>query len=307
MSYVTYNKMLTAKVPKQSQSFDDLLPEMPLVLRGKASKALKLLGGFGRVVVAFSGGIDSTLVAYLAKLALNENAVAVTADSPSLPSTELGETKRLAKQIGIKHLVVRTEELDDPKYVSNPANRCYFCKKELSEKLKLLAADLGVSVIVDGTNADDLLGHRPGAAALIEEGVRRPLSEVGMTKVEVRELSRLLGLPNFDKPSMPCLSSRVQYGQVITPERLQRIEKSEAFIRTLTGVKELRVRDHGNLARIEVGRTERKLFFNEDLLERIGTALHGFGFKYVCFDLFGYRAGSMNEATLRVIDSSQNQ
>ena len=136
-----------------------------------------------------------------------------------------------------------------------------------------MASDLGVSVIVDGTNADDLLGHRPGAAALAEEGVRRPLSKVGMTKPEVRELSRLLGLPNFDKPSMPCLSSRIQYGQLISPERLQRVEKSENFIRQLTGVKELRVRDHGNLARIEVGTDERKLFFDEALLETIGNAV----------------------------------
>jgi uncharacterized protein len=268
---------------------------MSPALRAKAEEALKMLRGFGNVLVAFSGGIDSTLVALLAKVAVGKKAVAVTADSPSLATSELEQAKKLAKEIGIRHMVIRTEELDDPKYVSNPANRCYFCKKELSEKLKLVAADLGVSVIVDGTNADDLVGHRPGAAALAEEGVRRPLSEVGMTKVEVRELSRMLGLPNFDKPSLPCLSSRIQYGQLITPERLQRVEKSENFIRQLTGVKELRVRDHGNLARIEVGRNERKLFFNEAILETIGNALRGFGFSYVSFDLLGYRTGSMND------------
>ncbi len=296
--------MLTAKAHEQAQSFACLFPEMDAVLRGKMEKALGMINGFGRVIVAFSGGIDSTLVAYLAKLALDENATAVTADSPSLSSSELEETKRLAEHIAVRHMVIQTEELDDPRYVSNPANRCYFCKKELSEKLKGLASDLGVSVIVDGTNADDLRGHRPGAAALAEGGVRRPLAEVGMTKPEVRELARLLGLPNFDKPSMPCLSSRIQYGQLITPERLQRVEKSENLIRSLTGVKELRVRDHGNLARIEVSPKERKLFFSEELLETVGKALRELGFTYVCFDLFGYRSGSMNEPLISEIQST---
>jgi uncharacterized protein len=261
-------------------------------------EAVKILRGFGKILVAFSGGIDSTLVAYLAKLAVGDNAIAVTANSPSLPTTEMEEARRLAKEIGINHMVIRTEELDDPRYVSNPANRCYFCKKELSGKLKQLAADLGATTIVDGTNADDMFGHRPGAAALAEEGVRRPLSEVGMTKPEVRELSKVLGLPNFDKPSMPCLSSRIQYGQTISPERLMRVEKSESFIRSLTDVKELRVRDHGDLARIEVGKDERNLFFNEELLDTIGKALREFGFKYVSFDLLGYRTGSMNETLI---------
>lgn len=287
--------MLASKAVKHAGSMNEVLAEVPPNLRDKANLILDELRSFGKVMVAFSGGIDSTLVAYLAKLALGKDAIAVTADSPSLPSSELEETKRLAREIGIKHMAIRTEELEDPRYLSNPANRCYFCKKELSEKLKSLADDLGVSAIVDGTNADDLQGHRPGAAALAEEGVRRPLSEVGMTKAEVRELARLLGLPNFEKASMPCLSSRIQYGQLITPERLLRIEESENFIRSLTGVKELRVRDHGNLARIEVGREERGLFFDEQVLDQIGNSLREFGFTYVTFDLVGYRSGSMNE------------
>lgn len=291
--------MLTAK--DGSEQIDGL-PEMSPVLRAKMEEAVKMLRGFGKILVAFSGGIDSTLVAYLAKLAVGDNAIAVTASSPSLPTTEMQEARRLAKEIGINHIVIRTEELDDPRYVSNPANRCYFCKKELSGKLKRLAAELGASTIVDGTNADDMFGHRPGAAALAEEGVRRPLSEVGMTKPEVRELSKALGLPNFDKPSMPCLSSRIQYGQTISPERLMRVEKSESFIRSVTDVKELRVRDHGDLARIEVGKDERNLFFSEELLDTIGKALREFGFKYVSFDLFGYRTGSMNETLIPQIE-----
>lgn len=291
MSNALWVKMLPAK------PLNDLpraFAEMRAPLRVKTQQILDEIRGFGRVIVV-SGGVDSTLVAYLSKLALGENEIAVTADSPSLPSSELKEAKRLASFIGIRHMIIRTEELDDPNYVSNPANRCYFCKKELSKKLLQLAHDLKVSVILDGTNAEDLMGHRPGAAALSEQGVREPLSQAGMTKADVRELSRLVGLPNSEKPSSPCLSSRVQYGLVITPERLLRIERSENFIRSLTGVKELRVRDHGNLARIEVGRSERHLFSDEELLSEIGNALHEFGFVYVCLDLLGYRSGSMNE------------
>ncbi len=295
--------MLAAQLRKHL--VNEPLPDMSPNLSDKANKLFNQLSSFSKVIIAFSGGIDSTLIAYLAKVALGDGAIAVTADSPSLPSAELEATKQLAKEIGIQHVVIRTEELENQKYVSNPANRCYFCKKELSEKLKVLAHDLGVSVIVDGTNADDLQGHRPGASALSEEGVRRPLAEVGVTKEEVRELSRLFGLPNFNKPSMPCLSSRIQYGQLITPERLLRIERSENFIRSFTGVKELRVRDHGNLARIEVGRNERNLFFNEDFLDKIGNALRGFGFTYVSFDLFGYRTGSMNESVVPELKSKK--
>ena len=287
--------MLTRKIGVMPTIQNQILPEMPPDLNDKAERVLSELRGFGRVLVAFSGGIDSTVVAYLAKLALGDGAVAVTAESPSLPSSELAEAKRLAKLIGIKHLIVRTEELEDPNYASNPPNRCYFCKKELSDKLGGLASDLGVSVIADGTNADDVKGHRPGAAALAERGVRRPLADVGMTKADVRTLAKLFELPNFDKPSMPCLSSRVQYGQVITPERLVRIEKAENLVRSLTGVKELRVRDHGNLARIEVGREERELFFNKELLDRIANSLRQLGFTYVTLDMLGYRSGSMNE------------
>jgi len=185
--------------------------------------------------------------------------------------------------------------LDDPSYTSNPSNRCYFCKKELSQKLIVLAGKMGINTIVDGTNADDLKGHRPGAAALSEQGVRRPLADFGMTKSEVRELSRIFKLPNSEKPSNPCLSSRVEYGQEITPEKLLRIEKSEQYIRSLIDVKELRVRDHGNLARIEVGKDERSLLFDESTLDKIGEALREFGYAYVAFDVRGYRSGSMND------------
>jgi uncharacterized protein len=154
---------------------------------------------------------------------------------------------------------------------------------------------MGGYVLLDGTNAEELKGHRPGAAALSEHGILRPLAEAGMSKHEIRELSRILGLPNFDKPSMPCLSSRVQYGETITPERLRRIERAEDAIRSITGVKELRVRDHGNLARIEVGKDERELLFNKEAFDRIANSLQQLGFTYVTLDMLGYRSGSMNE------------
>jgi len=205
----------------------------------------------------------------------------------------------------VKHTIVYTEELNDPNYVANPTNRCYFCKKELGEKLIQLADRLGGYAIVDGTNAEDLQGHRPGAAALSEKGIRRPLAQAGMSKEDVRELAKLLGLPNFDKPSMPCLSSRVAYGELISPERLLRIERSESLIRSLTGAKELRVRDHGTIARIEVGRDERKLFFDDTLLDRISEGLRGFGFDYVAFDLTGFRSGSMNQPSTAMNDRKQ--
>jgi uncharacterized protein len=280
--------------------FDKALCMMSPELRAKTQRLIEKIQTFDRAIIAFSGGVDSTLVAYIARQAIGEGAIAMTADSPSLPSFELEESKRLSKRIGIRQVIVTTQELDDPDYVSNPSNRCYFCKKELSQKLKRLAAELKIPIILDGTNSDDLMGHRPGAVALSEENVRRPLAEVGMTKAEVRAVAKLCGLPNFDKPSMPCLSSRVQYGQLITRERLARIERSEEFIRSLTGVRELRVRDHGNLARIEVGRGERQIFFDEKLLDRINAALRGFGFIYVTFDLPGYRSGSMNELEAQV-------
>jgi uncharacterized protein len=251
----------------------------------------------GRVLVAFSGGVDSTLVALLAKMAVGVGAIAVTAESPSLATSELSEARQLAREIGIKHFVIKTDELDDPNYLANSPNRCSFCKKELAQKLKALSKRFGGYALVDGTNAEDLTGHRPGAAALTEEGIRRPLAEAKLCKGEVRELARALSLPNHDKPSSPCLSSRVAYGEIISPERLRRIESAEDIIRTLTGAKELRVRDHGSLARIEVARNERKLFFDDQLLDEISKCIRELGFVHVTFDVAGYRSGSLNETS----------
>jgi len=294
------HKMLTEERPRGLPQRDGLglSPE----LYAKVTRVLMELKSYQKVMVAFSGGVDSTLVTLLAKMALLDNAIAVTADSPSLPTLELKEAKQLAERIGIKHIVVKTDELQDPNYVANPANRCYFCKKELGEKLLDLAKELGDYTIVDGTNAEDLQGHRPGAAALTEKGIRRPLAQAGVMKDEVRQLAKSLGLPNHDKPSMPCLSSRVAYGEIITPERLLRIERAETLIRTLTGVKELRVRDHGSVARIEVGPLERSSFFDEQLLDKISDALRELGYVHVALDMSGYRSGSMNVSSSSMRD-----
>ena len=286
--------MLASEIPKKSQMLTEISSRVTPELFSKASLVENALKSYGRVMVAFSGGVDSALVALMAKLAVGEEAIAVTANSPSLPASELNEAKKLAREIGIKHLIVKTNELEDPNYLANPTNRCYFCKKELGRKLMTLTKELGGYTIVDGTNAEDLMGHRPGAAALTEEGVRRPLAEAGLAKAEVRELARVFSLSNHDKPSSPCLSSRVVYGEIITPERLLRIERAETVIRFLTGVRELRVRDHGSVARIEVGRNERRLFFDEQLLDRIFASLHELGFAHVALELAGYRSGSVN-------------
>ena len=274
-------------------------------LREKKMHVLNELRRYGSVLVALSGGIDSTLIAFLAKVALGEKALAVTADSSSIPAAELNDAKRLANEIGIRHLVIKTSELEDPRYLANPMNRCYFCKMELADKLSKLAEKLGGYTVIDGTNAEDLKGHRPGAAALSEKGMRRPLAEAGLTKAEVRTLAKHFGLSNYDKPSMPCLSSRVAYGEVITPERLLRIERAENLIRSLTDVRELRVRDHGIVARVEVGSNERRLFFDETLLDNISNALRGLGFAHVAFDMSGYRSGSMNDSSAAVCDWKQ--
>ena len=248
------------------------------------------------VVVAFSGGVDSSVVLAVAVKALGrENVVAVTVTSPTYPEEDLSLARDVAKFLGVEHVIVETDELSDPNFVRNPPNRCYYCKQHMIKKLIEVARRYGARVIVNGTNLSDSSERRPGVLALREYGVRSPLVEVCLSKDEVREVAKLLGLPNWDKPSMACLASRIPYGSMITVERLRRIALAERIVREFTGVGQVRVRDHDYIARIEVGRYERRRFFSEELMDRVAIELMKLGYKYVTLDLLGYRSGSLDE------------
>jgi pyridinium-3,5-biscarboxylic acid mononucleotide sulfurtransferase len=250
--------------------------------------------GLGSVAVAFSAGIDSTLVARVAREQLDEQALAVTSASDSVPQREVDEAATLARVIGIRHRVIRTREMDNPLYLANPANRCYFCKTELYGDIKRIALEEGLAFVANGLIADDLGDYRPGIQAADEHGVRSPLLEAGFNKADVRAVSRLLGLPNWSKPALACLSSRVPYGEGITVEKLSQIDRAEQVLRTV-GFEQVRVRHHGSVARIELPPADLPRIFGHDLAERITSELKALGFQYVTLDLQGYRSGSMNE------------
>ncbi|MEH2164429.1 MAG: ATP-dependent sacrificial sulfur transferase LarE [Nostoc sp.] len=247
-----------------------------------------------QALIAYSGGVDSTLVAKIAYDALGDRALAVTAVSPSLLPEELEDAKIQAATIGIAHKIVQTHEMENPNYTSNPVNRCYFCKSELHDTLKPLALQLGYPYVVDGVNADDLHDYRPGIQAAKERGARSPLAEVGVTKVEVRQLSQQLGLPWWDKPAQPCLSSRFPYGEEITVTKLQRVGRGEIFLRKL-GWQNLRVRSEGDTARIELSSEQIKDFVLTTDLQKVVSVFQDFGFVYVTLDLEGYRSGKLNQ------------
>jgi len=261
----------------------------------KRDRLLEILRGYGRVAVAFSAGVDSTVVAKGAQLACGANAVAVTAVSSSLAAGEQELAVEMAAAIGIRHLVVQTQEFSDPNYLQNPVNRCYFCKSELYTRLMELAPTLGVDVLVNGANLDDRGDYRPGMQAASEFQVRSPLIEAEFTKSDVRELARMWGLPVWDKPATPCLSSRIAYGVEVTPERVRRIDAAEQFLRQNLNLRELRVRCETNdLARIELPLEAMTLLASPALRDKIREKLHELGFRYVTLDLDGFRSGSLN-------------
>jgi uncharacterized protein len=265
-----------------------------LELIAQRDRLVATLLGYGRVAVAFSGGVDSTVVAQAAQLALGEAAVAVTAVSDSLASGELEEARALAKQIGIAHRVIRTEEFADANYTRNNPDRCYFCKSELYGRLEEMLGILDVDVIVSGANTDDAGDHRPGMRAAGEHSVRHPLQECGLSKADVRALAKAWGLPTWDKPATPCLSSRVAYGEEVTPERMRMIDQAEQWLRR-QGLRTLRVRYHkGDLARIEVPLDELPRLAVPEIRTELVRALRGCGFKFVTLDLEGFRSGSLN-------------
>lgn len=269
--------------------------ELSAELRAKRDRLLAVLGGYGSCAVAFSAGVDSTVVAQAAQLALGDRALAVTGVSSSLASGELAEAEALAKQIGIRHRVISTGEFDKADYRRNAPDRCYHCKTELYTQLEGLAAELGVAVIANGANLDDRGDYRPGMQAAGEHEVRSPLVECELTKAEVRALAAHWRLPVWDKPASPCLSSRIAYGEEATPERVAMIDRAEQYLRSL-GLRELRVRYHkGDLARIEAPLSEIGRLASPEVREAIAREFRALGFKFITLDLEGLRSGSLNQ------------
>ncbi len=253
-----------------------------------------LLAEMDSVVVAFSGGVDSSYVAHVATEVLGERALCATGESASLAEHMRGEIEELVSRFGFHHEIIQTNELEDTRYLANAPDRCYFCKTELYGKLAPLAEERGFAFVIDGSTTDDLGDYRPGRAAAGERGVRSPLIEVGMSKREVRELSRRVGLPTWDKPASPCLSSRIAYGTPVTIERLGTVDRGEEIMRSL-GFREFRVRHHDELVRLEIAPSELDRALDRAVVDTLAQKFRALGFRYVTLDLHGYRTGAMNE------------
>ena len=246
-----------------------------------------------RAIVALSGGVDSAVVALAAKKALGNGAIAITADYKTLAEEELAVAWRVAREIGIKHKVIEYNELENASFVKNDTMRCYYCRTELGQHLAEEARRTDTSLIVDGTNIDDLKDYRPGIRALREKGVRSPMIELGIGKIEIREIAKSFGLSVYDKPSNACLASRIPTGSEVTYEKLQRIENAEMIVKTIFSVRQVRVRDHSDLARIEVGRDELHKMFDVDKLALLDKKLKELAFKFVSVDVAGYKTGKL--------------
>jgi uncharacterized protein len=266
----------------------------PEVLRGKEEKLFGILRDLGRVLVAYSGGTDSAYLAWAARQALGDQCIAITADSPSIPESHKRDAIEFAKQFGIRHELIPSYEFENPAYAANNPDRCFHCKDELFRRMEQIAPAFGGAAIVYGVNTDDLGDYRPGQSAARMHGVKAPLVDAGLSKAEIRELSRRAGLPTWDRPAAACLSSRIPYGTPVTPENIRQVETAEEELRGL-GFRQFRVRYHTELARIEIARDEMERALSLEMFDKLSAIFKRLGFTYVTLDLNGYRQGAMNE------------